>query len=63
MQFDDGKVTFDGSFNAEDIKKFVNAERIALVTEFNDEVIFWFISNKRNIKCIVFILMYNISER
>jgi len=36
-KFDDGKVTFDGSYNAEDIKNFVNAERIALVTEFNDE--------------------------
>ena len=38
FQFDDGKAVFDGEFNAANIKSFVSAEKIALVTEFSDEV-------------------------
>ena len=38
-KFDDGKATFDGEFAADKIKDFVRSESIALVTEFNDEVI------------------------
>eukprot|EP00112_Aurelia_sp_Birch-Aquarium-sp1_P026866 Seg981.1 transcript_id=Seg981.1/GoldUCD/mRNA.D3Y31 product="Protein disulfide-isomerase 2" protein_id=Seg981.1/GoldUCD/D3Y31 len=37
-KFDDGKAVFDGEFNAANIKSFVTAEKIALVTEFSDEV-------------------------
>jgi len=35
--FDDGEVAFDGEFNADSVRSFISAERIALVTEFNDE--------------------------
>lgn len=36
-KFDDGKATFSGAFNADEIKKFVGMERNELVTEFSDE--------------------------
>ena len=38
LQFDDGKVSFDGELSADGIKNFVRAESIPLVTEFSDEV-------------------------
>merc|ERR1712141_88562 len=36
-KFDDAKVAFKGEFNADNIRTFVRAESIPLVTEFNDE--------------------------
>ncbi len=36
--FDDGRVTYAGDFNAEDITTFVLTEQLPLVTKFSDEV-------------------------
>jgi len=35
--FDEGRNDFDGSLNADEIKKFIHANQLALVTEFNQE--------------------------
>lgn len=37
-KFDEGKATFDGSWNAESIVTFVLGEQLPLVTKFTDEV-------------------------
>ncbi len=39
--FDEGRVTFSGEFNAEDIVTFVLTEQLPLVTKFSDEVLTW----------------------
>ena len=38
FQFDDGRNDYDGEHNSEDIIKFIKANQLPLVTEFNDEV-------------------------
>ena len=35
--FDEGRNDFDGSYSADEIKKFIHANQLALVTEFNQE--------------------------
>ena len=37
-QFDEGRADYDGEHAAEDIIKFIKANQLPLVTEFNDEV-------------------------
>ena len=37
-KFDEGRATFSGDFNAEDIVTFVLTEQLPLVTKFTDEV-------------------------
>ena len=37
-QFDEGRVTYDGEYSAEEIVKFVLAEQLPLLTVFNDQV-------------------------
>ena len=36
--FDEGRNDFDGSYTADEIKKFIHANQLALVTEFSQEV-------------------------
>lgn len=38
-KFDEGRATYDGEFNAEDIVTFVLGEQLPLVTKFTDQVI------------------------
>lgn len=37
-QFDEGRADYDGEAKADDIIKFIKANQLPLVTEFNDEV-------------------------
>ena len=45
IQFDDGRVVYDGEFIAEDIESFVIQEQLPLVTVFSDEVGVVFLSH------------------
>ncbi len=38
-KFDEGRNDFTGEFSEEEIKKFVHANQLALISEFNQEVI------------------------
>lgn len=37
-KFDEGRNNFDGEYTADEIKKFIHANQLALVSEFNQEV-------------------------
>jgi protein disulfide-isomerase A1 len=38
-KLDEGRADFDGQFNADEIKKFILANQLALVTEFNTDTV------------------------
>ena len=38
LQFDEGRVDYDGEHNEAAITQFIKANQLPLVTEFNDEV-------------------------
>jgi len=40
LQFDEGKVRFDGELNAENLKTFIAGNQLPLVVEFTQEVRF-----------------------
>ena len=55
LQFDEGRNDYDGEFDLEKINKFISANSLPLVTEFNDEVktMVWSIANRCHFQCTI----------
>lgn len=56
-QFDEGRNDYDEEYDVEKITKFISANSLALVTEFNDEVS-WFSSGNSRAQIGPIILVY-----